>query len=638
MVIENLTEPIRVNARSNDVFDVFNCRYYEGPNPNLNTAAMVCDFALTGNSEPLPVEEYVAAIGDRYPRLREETYTNIAELFVRTAVEVGKLDIELHFERWSLQQREDEDTFRIALEALHERTSREVIYCVWDWLEAITKHEEFALDEKLKSLQEIFSHSVYGGPTVYALLRTAHDKGIPTFYLWEERLMQYGYGTKQVRGVATTFDGDSHLDSDFTTLKDDCKQFLEQLGFPVPRGDVILSLEEALDTATRIGYPVAVKPVSGHKGIGVTANVQNEAELEEAYEEAVRAILEDEPLRIIVETSIAGQDHRLLCVNGRFVAATKRQPAYVTGDGNATIAQLIERENRLPARSDTPTSPLGKIKTDAAMHSYLREQGLTLESVLEGDRQIYLRKVANLSSGGCSVDATRSIHPDNIILAQDIAQHFRLTCLGIDVITQDLSQSWKNGNFGIIEINAAPGVYMHLKPAIGEPVDVPSRILETFYTLGTDARIPIMTFNRISVAQLHQLTDRILTRYPDWTIGAVCTEGVSVNRSEKVLKRHYNTNVLNLLRNPKLNLLIAEYAEDVLEAEGMFYYGSNLVVLDEPTPTEMMLARDVFDDSTVVIKQENQVTIRRKGLLEQYRLEEGESIEQVYLKEIATIV
>ena len=636
MLSEKSAELIRVNARSTDIFDLYNIREYLGANPYLNRAALVFDLALTGYDHPSTIESYIAVLGDIYPRLTEREYTSYAELFACTIAEVNKLDMGLHLQKWSVKEKDD--FARIAIESLHLRTTREVVYLVWDWFEAIERQDNFDLAAQIDSLQQVFRSSVYGGPTVYALLRSANEKDIPAFYLWDEGLMQYGYGKQQVRGVATTFDTDSHLDSDFTTQKDDCKRFLAELGFPVPLGDVVYSWEEALDTAAEIGYPVAVKPVSGHKGIGVTAEVQNKPELQTAYQRAVAAVPEEAKVAIIVENSIKGHDYRLLCVNGRFVAAIERQPAFVIGNGRSALQELIDRENRSPERSDTPTSPMGKIQMDEAMHLYLEEQGFNLDSIIDRDRIVYLRKVANLSSGGFSIDATAKVHPDNIILAQDIAQHFRLTCIGIDVITADIARSWKESSFGIIEINAAPGVYMHLNPSIGEPVDVTSRILETFFTSSKDARIPIITFNRVSLRQLQRLSDRILMFHPDWTIGAVCQEGIIINRSEKQLNRHYNTNIRNLLRNPKLDLLIAEYDETVLEAEGMFYYGSNMVVLDNPSDVEMMLTRDVFADSTIVIKQEQQITIKRQGLLEQYELESGELLEQVYLKEIATIL
>jgi cyanophycin synthetase len=541
----------------------------------------------------------------------------------------------LHLDRWSVKPYENYAT--CAVQSLHERTTRGVLYFVWDWFEAITQNEDIDF-EQLSTLQNRFRLSVYGGPTVYALLRTAHKKGIPAFYLWEEGLMQYGYGKKQIRGVATTFDCDSHLDSDFTTRKDDCKAFLRTLGFPVPKGDIVVTEREALGVAREIGYPVAVKPVVGHKGIGVTAEVRDEEELESAYNRAVDAIPENEPTRVIVEKSIVGADFRLLCVNGKFVAATERRPAWVVGDGYSTIEELIREENRKPGRWDTPTSAMSKIQSDDAMEQYLEQQRLSLDSVIEKDRTVYLRKVANLSSGGVSIDATRTVHPDNIILAQDIALHFRLTCLGIDVIAPSLSESWKSGDFAILEINAAPGILMHLNPAVGESVDVPSRILETFFESGTSARIPTITFNHISVQDLQETIDHILLQHPDWTIGAVCRDAIFVNRSEKILSKDYNTNVLTLLRNPKVDLLIVEYEEDVLEKEGMFYHGSSIVVLDNPTETEMVLARDIFDDSTVVIRKGDNISIRRQGLIEEYSLGVDEPLTRVYLKEIGTIL
>jgi cyanophycin synthetase len=635
MVLEKLDTP-RVNARRSDVFDVFNYRYYEGANPYLNTTALVFNFVVRQPENLLPIADYLTEVSSRYPHLHDFDYPTVTHLFARTVSEANKLDMGLHFDRLSVEQVRGVD--RIAIQCLHARTARAVVYGVWDWFEAITSGKPFDITDTIEVCQDLFRQSVYGGPTTYALLKTAHQKGIPAFYLWDEGLMQYGYGRKQVRGAATTFDCDSHLDSNFTTYKDDCKAFLDTLGFPVPKGRVVTSLREAIKAADRIGYPVAVKPVSGHKGIGVTADVQDEEELETAYQRAVEAIPENESVRVIVETSISGKDFRLLCVNGRFVAAVERRPAFVVGDGHSTIAELIDRENRSAARSDTPTSPLGKIKTDEAMERFLEQQGLSLESVIEPDTTVYLRKVANLSSGGFSIDATRTIHPDNVVLAQDIAQHLRLTCMGIDVVAQDLATSWKSGNFGIIEINSAPGISMHLQPAIGEPIDVTSAILETFFESSDDARIPIITFNRVFVSELQELIDRVLLDHPSWVIGAVCQDGVFINRSEKSMHPDYNVNVANLLRHPKLDLLIAEYSGDVLEDQGMFYYGSNLVVLDAPTATERTLKRDLMPGAIVVTREQNTVSIEREGLIEQYELAEDEPFMRVFMKEIALIL
>lgn len=626
----------RVNARKTDAFDIFNIQEYLGPNPYLNTGAVVFDFRLTGNTEPLSIETYVAELSYRYPTLREQSLASYAELIAQTLLEVNRLDIALPLDRVAIHLRPD--CARIAIQALHQRTTREAVYFVWDWLEAITDDQRFAYGDRMDELQQMFRRSVYGGPTVNALLANARQKGIPTFHLWDEGLMQYGFGKNHVRGTATTFDRDSHLDSDFTTRKDDCKAFLSTLGFPVPKGRIVENVDEAVFAARMIGYPVAIKPVVGHKGIGVTANVQDDETAEFAFEQAVRAIPEGTRPDVIVEQSITGSDFRLLCVDGKFVAATERRPPYVTGDGDSTIAELIDRENATDVRRDTPMSPLGKIIIDAALENYLKEQGRTLDTIPAPDETIYLRKVANLSSGGVSIDATATIHVDNKVLAQDIASHFRLTCLGIDVIAEDLTKSWKDSSFAIIEINSAPGIFMHLRPAIGESVDVPGKILETFFAPGETGRIPIIAFNHIAIADLQEVIDHILSLHPDWQIGAVCQEGVFLNRSAKSIHKDYNTNVQNLLRHPRLDLLIVEYDEDVLESDGMFCEGSNLVVLDDPTETERMLQRDALPDATIIVKQGVEIAIHSKGLIEQYTLGDAEPFKRVYLKEVSKIL
>jgi cyanophycin synthetase len=629
MVQQITSDAVRVNARDTDVFDIFGFKYYIGLNPYLKTRALVFNLALTDYRELLPIDNYISIVGKRYPHLLSEKYESYAHLFARTTAEVGKLEMGLYFKEWSVTKYHR--YFKIAVESLHAPTTKAIAFFVWDWFEAITIGEDIKFEEQLRKLQNKFRQSVYGGPTVYALLQTAQSKGIPTFYLWEEGLMQYGYGKKQVRGVATTFNCDSHLDSDFTTRKDDCKAFLKRLGFPVPEGDIVVTEREAFALAREITYPVAVKPVAGHKGIGVTPDVNSSTELEIAFRRAVDAIPEGEPTRIIIERNIPGKDFRLLCINGKFVAATERRPAYVVGDGYSTIEELIEQENRKVKRLDTPTSPMSQILYDEEMELYLDEQGLSLDSIIKEGRSVYLRKVSNLSAGGESINATHIIHPDNISLVQDIAQHFQLTCLGIDIITTNIEKSWKSGDFAILEINAAPGIYMHLNPAVGDSVDVPAFILQTFFKSQKDARIPIITFNRISEKKLQEVIEHILSQHPDWTIGAVYRNGVFVNHSEKIFNKDYNSNIQILLRNPKLDLLIAEYCETILEEEGMFYCGSNMVVLDNPTETEMILTQDIFDDSTVIIRKGSNVEIRRPNLVEEKILNEGECLSQVYL-------
>ncbi len=617
------------------IFEVYNFKHYPGANPYLSSSAIVFDLEINCSAGLLSLEAYCHEVGRDLPSVQGITAESYTELFARLALEVSKLEMDLYVKDYRIQPGENCD--RIILQSIHKKTSYEVVDLVRDWLEYISADKTFSILKEIERIQKIFRASTYGGPTVYSLLQSAWGKNIPTFYLPDERLIQYGYGKYQVRGVATTFSVDSRLDSDFTTLKDDCKAFLETCGFPTPKGRIVYTLGGALSAATALGYPVAVKPVVGHKGIGVTANVRDDKGLEFAFLNA-QSVLAERHRAIIVEQSIKGADYRLLCVGGKFAAAVERRSPYIIGDGVSTVKELIDKENQTPARQDTPTSPLGKIITDDVMEKYLGEQGVYFDTVLKEDEVIYLRKVANLSSGGVSIDATKTIHPDNMILAQEIAQYLQLVCLGIDVIAEDLSVSWKDGNFGIIEINSAPGIYMHLNPAVGDSVDVPGLILDYLFPPSTPSRIPIITFNRLYKEEIYQIINHILLQHPQWTIGTVSREGVWLNHSQRRVNFDYNSSVIALLRHPKLDLLIAEYSEDLFEIEGMAYSGSNLVILDNPTPIEMELGRDLLQDGALIVKQGQEVRLQVQGSIEQYHLGEENPFSYIFLKEITRLI
>ncbi|MFL5336717.1 MAG: cyanophycin synthetase [Geminicoccaceae bacterium] len=629
---EQETPVVRLNARDTDAFDLGNLTFFPGPNTSLPRAALVFDLALTGGPLPLPMAAYVEAVARIYPHLAGACFPDHAHLFAALVSLVSRLDLGLHLNRFSVHPRGR--LSRVATQALDRRTQHRAVYFVWDWLEAIGTGTPFDHAAGMAGLQALFNRSPYGGPTTYALLRTADARGIPTAYLHDEGLIQYGYGRRHVRGVSTTFSTDSQLDSNFTTRKDDCKAFLGRLGFPVPKGGVVTKLAGALAAAEEIGYPVAVKPLDGHKGIGVTANVCDEEELRAAFARAGGG----SGAGIIVETSLAGSDFRLLCVNGRFVAGLERRPPWVEGDGVSTVDQLIERENATPARADSPVSPMAKIIRDEAMIAAIEQQGYTRQSIPAAGATILLRKVANLSAGGVSIDVTPGVHVDNIVLAQEVARHFRLTCLGLDVVAMDLARSWKEGGFGIIEINAAPGVYMHVKPAKGEGIDVPGAILDTWFGQGRPARIPIFAFNTLGPESIKEIVDLVLSRFPHWNVGAVCPEGVFINRSERPMHPNYLANVDNLLRDPGIDLLLVAYDGDTLEHDGMAHEGHDIVVLDKPTPTEENLARDLRPGGTLIKLTGRDVMVRRQRLVEEFTLDPLERFGRVFLREVALII
>lgn len=616
-------------------FALSNFKFYHGPNPYLNTAAVVFDWAIHPSACPSSLEDYLPEIVRELPEMGGQSVSSLCQLWAAALSALSSLQMGLHLKRVSVTAAGESQRF--ALEALHEATSRGIIDLLWDWLESITQGRHFDLQQRLHFLQEEFRRSPYGGPTSYALLRAAREKGIPTFYLPQERLMQYGYGKYQVRGVSTTFDCDSHLDSDFTTYKDDCKAFLAECGFPVPQGRTVYSLAGAQQAAAEVGYPVAVKPVVGHKGIGVTASVRSEYELEFAFYKAVEASPSARS-GCIVERHIAGSDFRLLCVGGKFAAAVERRPPTIIGDGQSTIAQGIAKENATPARQDSPTSPLAAIPVDGVLENWLRQQGLSLDSIPEVGQVVTLRPVANISAGGVTHNVTHLVHPDNRQLAEEIACYFRLVALGVDLIASNISQSWKQGACGVIEINAAPGVLMHLNPAFGQGVDVPSQIVEALFGSEFTCRPPVVMFNRLARNDLFTLLERIGQIHPHWTVGGVCRQGMWLNGSERQLQPDYNSNVRLFLRHRQLDCLIVEYCDEIFAADGMACEGSQILVLDEPSELEEKLTRDLLAGGTLLRKQGEVVEIRCGERVQSHSLTEKESFPHFYLQEIIALV
>ncbi len=641
MIVNAMTAPRkRINARDDDAFDLVIVGYYDGPNPYLNRNALVFDFSLTHTPEPPPIATLHRQLVRRFPKLTlSATY---AELFAQTLQQICQLDWGIDIERFSLSAHSD-DVQRIAVECLHIDTTWDALYLTWDWWESLhqTQTPDFDFETRFSELQRQFNRSIYGGPTTYALLRAAWVRDIPTMYLPDEGLIQYGYGRYARRGIATTFDGDSHIDSDFTCRKDDCKRFLKRRGFPVPVGEVVDCLEDAVEVALAIGYPVVVKPLMGHKGIGVTAGIVDETELAFAWQKAVESLplAEGDVPRIIVESLVTGDDYRLLCVNGRFVAALKREPAFVIGDGRHTLKRLIDLENATPMRADTATSPLGKIRSDDAMLNYLAEQKLSLDSIPPVGHKVKLRKVANLSLGGVSENVTHRIHPDNIALCNAIASQFKLLCLGIDALTTDISQPWQESDFGIIEINAAPGIAMHLNPAYGDPIDVPGKIMEALFPDLQRTRMATVLFNRLYEEELQPLLEGLQRQFPTLTIGGLCGDGVWLDlQRQPFFRRDYGRNIRSLLRHAQLDLMIMECWGDLFYEQGCTVQGAHLIILNDPSPGEKLLSRDLLKGGTLVTKTHQKITIRRERGIETHRLSHPHELNTLYLQEISRLL
>jgi len=346
--------------------------------------------------------------------------------------------------------------------------------------------EPFDITAELEHLTEL-AEQFRLGPSTAAIVAAARKRRIPVLRLTPTRgLVQLGYGVHQKRIQASETSTTSAIAVDTCQDKALTNQLLSVVGVPVPEGRTVGSPDEAWEVAQEIGLPVVVKPVDGHQGKGVSVNLSSEAEVRAAY-----AIADDHG-PVLVERSITGDDYRLLVVGGKLVAAARRDPAHVVGDGERSVAELVKQVNQDPRRRPGHGSVLTRITLGAAAELVLHQQGLTVASVPEAGQRVLLRSNSNLSTGGTAVDVTDRVHPLNAQVAELAAQILALDVAGIDVLCQDIARPLHEQGGAIIEVNAAPGLRMHLAPAEGQPRDVGGPIVNMLYPEGAPARIPVV--------------------------------------------------------------------------------------------------------------------------------------------------
>ena len=302
-------------------------------------------------------------------------------------------------------------------------------------VDKLFKGEEVDLDAVVGRLKEVRdAHQL--GPSTGSIVNAAKARNIPWYRLSEDTsYIQLGHGVKQRRFQATVTAGTSLIGHGIADDKDWTKQILGDAGIPVPKGYSCDSWEDALRAAGDIGYPLAVKPLVGNHGRGVTTNITNEQELREAYD-AARAHYET----VVVESFIRGEDHRLLVIDGKLVAAARRRPAHVVGDGKATIRQLIDCANADPRRGVGHENLLTQIQVDEQTERLLGQAGLTLESVPKAGEAVYLKSTANLSTGGTATDITDDVHPEVKYTAERIGRLIGLDIIGIDLLAETLTR------------------------------------------------------------------------------------------------------------------------------------------------------------------------------------------------------
>jgi cyanophycin synthetase len=431
------------------------------------------------------------------------------------------------------------------------------------------------LQEDLKDLRDIRLDGQLG-PSTESIVAEAKARKIPWLELGSRAMIQLGYGVHQNRIQATLSNKTGILAVELACDKDGTKQILRDSGVPVPRGTTIRSPKYLEDAIAEVGgFPIVIKPLNGNHGRGITIDVRTVKEALVAFDMAQEVSEE-----VIIERFHLGRDHRILVVNGKFVAVAERVPANVTGDGVSSISQLIEITNKDPRRGDGHDNVLTRIEIDRTSMDILARQGFTLESVPPKGLVCYLKATANLSTGGVSVDRTDEIHPENIWLAERVARIIGLDIAGIDMVTEDISKPVRQVDGAIVEVNAAPGFRMHTAPSIGKPRNVAAPVIEMLFPPDAPTRIPIVA---ITGTNGKTTTTRLIAHIFKQTgkrVGFTTTDGIYIG--ECLVEKGDTTGPHSaqvILRDPTVEVAVLETARGGLLRSGMGFDGSDVGVV-----------------------------------------------------------
>ncbi len=416
----------------------------------------------------------------------------------------------------------DAGVYQIVVEYSEEAVGRLALELAENLIRAALADAPFDLGQALARLREL-DEDLRLGPSTGAIVQAAVARGIPFYRLTTGSLVQLGWGAKQRRIQAAETDRSSAIAEEIAQDKELTKMLLEAAGVPVPAGQPVSDAESGWSVALAIGLPVVVKPRDGNQGKGVTVNVAERAQFMKAF--AVAAEFGSE---VMVERFIPGHDHRLLVVGGQLVAAARREPPHVIGDGIHSVRELVEQVNADPRRGEGHATSLTKIRFDDIALAQLAAQGLAADSVPKQGARVLLRNNANLSTGGSATDVTDDVHPEVAARAVEAAQMVGLDICGVDVVCETVMKPLEEQGGGIVEVNAAPGLRMHLAPSFGKPRPVGEAIVSTLFREGDDGRIPVVAVTGTNGKTTTTRLIAHLVRTSGLRVGMTLTDGVWV--------------------------------------------------------------------------------------------------------------
>ena len=480
--------------------------------------------------------------------------------------------------------------YKVVVRAWHPVVTTFALQAAGRLLEAAFQNTAFDVPQAILRLQEL-RHQHCLGPSTACIVDAADDRDIPAIRLNTGNLLQLGYGINQRRIWTAETDRTGAIAETISRDKDLTKSLLEACGVPVPHGQAVNSALEAWQVAQDIGLPVAVKPSDGNHGRGVFTNLGSQQEIEQAYSVAVQ-----EGSGVLVERFIQGQEHRLLVVGGKLIAAAKGEYAQVTGDGISTIEALIESQlNADPRRGHEEDQPLNYVRLDSAVRLEIARQGFEPHSVLPLAQQVVIQR-----NGNVAIDCTDLVHPETAAIACTAARVVGLDIAGIDLVATDISAPLHSQGGAIVEVNAGPGLLMHLKPAVGQARQVGRDIVAHTFAPGDMARIPVIGITGShgrGKTMIGKLLFRLLSLH-GWRCGLASSAGLFVD--ERQLHHGDCANFENarrVLMNREVQAAIIENGSHQLLTEGLAYERCEVGIITQIDWDEDLTRYEIADRS-----------------------------------------
>ncbi len=456
--------------------------------------------------------------------------------------------------------------YQVAVEYSEEEVGCLAIQLARDLCVAAAAHGEFDVEAAIDQLRNL-DEDIRLGPSTGSIVNAAIARGIPYRRLTEGSLVQLGWGSKQRRIQAAEIDATSAIAESIAQDKELTKKLLHAAGVPVPLGRPVTSAEDAWAAAQEIGLPVVIKPRDGNQGKGISVNISTKEGVMTAYNTAV-SFRDD----VLVERYLPGSDFRLLVVGNKLVAAARRDPPLVIGNGKNTVRELVELVNADPRRGEGHATSLTKIRLDDIAKNRLKEQGLDENSVPAKGTRVILRNNANLSTGGTATDVTDDVHPEVAARAIAAAQMVGLDICGVDVVCESVLHPLEEQSGGVVEVNAAPGLRMHLSPSFGKGRDVGEAVISTMFPNGEDGRVPVIAVTGTNgKTTTVRLTSHLL-RTHGLRVGMTNTDGVYVNgRQTDSGDCSGPRSARNVLAHPDVDAAVLETARGGMLREGLAF-------------------------------------------------------------------